>query len=292
MADVIAVRALSKKYGTFTAVAGISFSIAEGSCFGLLGPNGAGKTTTIEMLEGILKPTSGHISLFGQAATKALYRRVGIQFQHTALPDYLTVAETLRLFASFYEQPRAIAELVALCSLGECIRQDTRKLSGGQRQRMLLALALINDPDLLFLDEPTTGLDPQARRNFWELIGSIKAQGKTIVLTTHYMDEAQILCDDIAILDQGQIVARGSPSDLLAEHFSGVLIQIPAANLAGKTADLPFVARHDRIEILTDQLGNTLQQLMAQGIPLAGMQVKSANLDDLFLKLTGHTLRG
>ncbi|WP_320827293.1 ABC transporter ATP-binding protein [Reinekea sp.] len=292
MADVIAVRALVKKYGPLTAVDGINFNIAEGCCFGLLGPNGAGKTTTIEMLEGIIKPTSGHISLFGQTATKALYRRVGIQFQHTALPDYLSVAEILRLFASFYEQPTAIADLIALCSLGEFIGQDARKLSGGQRQRMLLALALINDPDLLFLDEPTTGLDPQARRNFWDLIGSIKAQGRTIVLTTHYMDEAQILCDEIAILDQGEIVARGAPTDLLAEHFRGVLVQIPSENLAGKRLDMAFVARPDWIEIRTEQVDSTLQQLMAQGIPLAGMQVKSANLDDLFLKLTGHALRG
>jgi len=292
MGEVIAVRALVKKYGALTAVDSISLSVPEGCCFGLLGPNGAGKTTTIEMLEGILKPTSGHISLFGQPASKALYRRVGIQFQHTALPDYLTVTETLRLFASLYEQPTPISELVALCSLGEFIRQDVRKLSGGQRQRMLLALALINDPDLVFLDEPTTGLDPQARHNFWDLIGTIKAQGKTIVLTTHYMDEAQTLCDDIAILDQGKIVARGAPGDLLAEHFAGVLVQIPIANLAGHTVDMPFVACHDRIEIRTEQVDNTLQKLMAQGIPLAGMQIKSANLDDLFLKLTGHALRG
>ena len=292
MVDVIEVRSLTKTYGALVAVDGISFAISEGSCFGLLGPNGAGKTTTIEMLEGIVKPTSGQISLFGQPASKALYSRVGIQFQHTALQDYLTVAETLRLFASFYDQPAAIAELVELCALGEFIGQDARKLSGGQRQRMLLALALINNPDLVFLDEPTTGLDPQARRNFWDLIGAIKAQGKTIVLTTHYMDEAQILCDTIAILDQGQIVARGSPNSLLAEHFQGVLVQLPKANLAGRAVDLSFVERNEHIELRTEQLDKTLQQLMAQGIPLDGMQVKSANLDDLFLKLTGHALRG
>ena len=238
MDKVIEVSALTKTYGSLTAVNAIDLSITTGRCFGLLGPNGAGKTTTIEMLEGIVKPTSGDIRLFGEPASKKLFRRVGIQFQNTALQDYLNVVETLKLFASFYENPADIDSLLDLCSLRDFAKQDARKLSGGQRQRMLLALALVNQPDLVFLDEPTTGLDPQARRNFWELVTQIKAQGKSIVLTTHYMDEAEILCDDIAIMDRGRIIAEGSPKSLLDAHFDGVMVLLPKANL--NSTPLPF----------------------------------------------------
>ncbi|MEJ2064885.1 MAG: ABC transporter ATP-binding protein, partial [Reinekea sp.] len=261
-------------------------------CFGLLGPNGAGKTTTIEMLEGIQQPTSGQIFLFGQLATKALFERVGIQFQNTALPDYLKVAETIRMFASFYQHSMDFDRLVDLCALGELLKADTRKLSGGQRQRLLLALALVNDPDLLFLDEPTTGLDPQARRQFWELINSIKAQGKSIVLTTHYMDEAQSLCDEVVIMDRGRLIEHGSPQALLQMHFQGVLVQLPKANLQGKSCPLEFNEKNGLVEVLTERVDVTLQQLIALHIPLEGMQIKQANLEDLFLKLTGHALRG
>ena len=292
MSSVIEVFSLTKKFGDLVAVDDLSFSVPEGICFGLLGPNGAGKTTTIEMLEGIVKPTEGRIELFGQPANKLVYKKVGIQFQNTALQDYIKVKETLELFASFYEQPAAIEELVELCSLQDFINQDARKLSGGQRQRMLLALALINDPDLLFLDEPTTGLDPQARRKFWDLIEKIKANGKSIVLTTHYMDEAQMLCDDVAIMDHGTIIERGAPLSLLKKHFTGVFVQLPKENLAHVNLAEPTVERQDHIEIMTNQVDVTLQQLIAQKVPLDGMQVKNANLDDLFMKLTGHQLDG
>jgi len=292
MSEVISVNALTKKYGELTAVDSLSFSIPQGICFGLLGPNGAGKTTTIEMLEGILKPSSGEIKLFGERATKKVFSRVGIQFQNTALQDYLKVDETLLMFSAFYENPKSVDELLNLCSLTECAKQDARKLSGGQRQRMLLALALVNDPDLIFLDEPTTGLDPQARRNFWQLIDQIKAQGKSIVLTTHYMDEAQVLCDDVAIMDKGKIIERGQPSALLAKHFKGVMVHLPVEHSQGRSIGIPFEVKGEHIEIVTEQVDETLQQLMQMNIPLTGMQIKNANLDDLFLKLTGHELRG
>lgn len=292
MKNAISVEKLSKIFGEKKAVDHLSFAVAEGTCFGLLGPNGAGKTTTIEMMEGILQPTSGDIYLFGQLATKALFERVGIQFQSTSLPDYLKVGETIRMFASFYQQTLPFEQLVDLCALTDLIKADTRKLSGGQRQRLLLALALVNDPDLLFLDEPTTGLDPQARRQFWELIANVKSRGKSIVLTTHYMDEAQMLCDDIAIIDGGRIIERGEPNALLKQHFSGVLIQLPKENLQGKSCPVDFVESNGLVSVLTEQVDTTLQQLMALQVPLEGMQIKQANLDDLFLKLTGHALRG
>lgn len=292
MNNAIAVQGLTKRFGKLTAVDDLTFSVPESICFGLLGPNGAGKTTTIEMLEGIVKPTSGNISLFGRPATKALYERVGIQFQNTALQDYLKVGETLRLFAAFFDNPVDLDELMTLCALTEFENQDARRLSGGQRQRLLLALALVNDPDLIFLDEPTTGLDPQARRNFWDLITQIKARGKSIVLTTHYMDEAEVLCDDIAIMDRGRIIERGSPRTLLTKHFRGALVHLPKANVQGRALPGSYLEKDDGIELMTEQVDATLQDLIARDIPLDGLRVQHANLEDLFLKLTGHALRG
>lgn len=293
MQPVISVTDLVKRYQNVVAVDHISFAVAEGSCFGLLGPNGAGKTTTIELLEGILQPTSGQILYFGAPlAARNLYRDIGIQFQHTALQDYLTVRETLRLFSSFYEQTLPISELIELCSLQEFVQRDARKLSGGQRQRLLLALALVNDPKVVFMDEPTTGLDPQARHNFWDLVNAIKARGKTVILTTHYMDEAQTLCDQIAIMDQGRIVVTGAPDDLLAQHFAGVLVwlndtAVPEAVLSRYGAQ----RRSGRLQFQTTQVDALLADLIQAGVSLDSLQVKAPNLDDLFLKLTGSELR-
>ena len=225
------------------AVRGISFSITEGSCFGLLGPNGAGKTTTIEMMEGILAPDAGSALFRGKPIGHRFREKVGIQFQNTALPEFITVKETLELFRAFYPEPRSIDEVVELCSLSDILTRDNRKLSGGQRQRMLLAIALIPRPEMLFLDEPTTGLDPQARRNFWELIEGVKKENTTILLTTHYMDEAQALCDRIAIVDQGKILEIDTPDNLLKAHFTGQLICLPLQEGNGKTAEILFVAR-------------------------------------------------
>ena len=292
MDAIVQVERLCKTYDDLTAVDGISFSVPKGCCFGLLGPNGAGKTTTIEMMEGLIKPDSGSIRFFGRPLDKQALSHIGIQFQHTALQDFLTVEETLDLFASFYPEPADKLHVMQLCDLTSIAKQRHQKLSGGQKQRLLLALALINDPQILFLDEPTTGLDPHARRKFWDLINNIKAQGKTVILTTHYMDEAEYLCDEIVIMDRGKIIAQDTPHALLAQHFSGAIIRLPIANLNGAKTSLfgrPFGQSH--VDIDATNVEQSISGLLAQGIQLEGLQVKSANLDDLFIKLTGHQLQ-
>jgi ABC-2 type transport system ATP-binding protein len=290
MPALLEVRDLVKQYPRVRAVDGLSFEVAEGICFGLLGPNGAGKSTTIEMLEGLLKPTSGSIAFRG-APLGAHYReRIGIQFQSTALQDYLTVRENLRFFSALYPKRRPLAELIELCRLEEFLDRDSGKLSGGQRQRLLLAIALVNDPELLFLDEPTTGLDPQARRNFWELVRGIKAQGKTVLLTTHYMEEAYLLCDEIAIVDHGRIIARGSPAALLAEHFEESVLELPAME-ADKLNSLPAKRKGEVAEIHTADVNGTVAALLAAGASLAQLRIRPRTLEDLFLELTGQELR-
>jgi ABC-2 type transport system ATP-binding protein len=282
---------LVKLYPKVRAVDGISFEVAEGSCVGLLGPNGAGKSTTIEMLEGLLKPTSGQV-LFRGAPLGGHYReKVGIQFQHTALQDHLSTRENLRFFSALYPRRRPLDELVALCRLEEFLDRDTSKLSGGQRQRLLLAIALVNQPEVLFLDEPTTGLDPQARRNFWELVQGIKAQGKTIVLTTHYMEEAYLLCDHLVIVDHGRIIAQGSPGSLLAQHFDDSVMELPAAEAGKMGADPACKLRGDTAEIHTPDLNGTIARLQAAGASLAQLRIRPRTLEDLFLELTGRELR-
>ena len=210
---------LRKQYGDVVAVDGLSLEVRRGECFGLLGPNGAGKTTTIEILEGLLAPDAGDVEVLGlrwRTHERELRQRLGIQLQETQLPDKLTVTETLRLFRSFYGQGRSIDELLKVVELES--KRDGRvgKLSGGQKQRLSLACALAGDPDLLFLDEPTTGLDPQSRRQLWHLLDRFRAAGGTILLTTHYMDEAEFLCDRVAIVDHGKVIAQGAPKELIS----------------------------------------------------------------------------
>jgi ABC-2 type transport system ATP-binding protein len=212
MPPVLEVRDLVKQYPGVRAVDGVSFAIPEGQCFGLLGPNGAGKTTTVEMMEGVTTPTAGEVLYRGERLGSRFRAEAGIQFQKTALQDFLTVRETLTLFTRLYPRRRPVDELIRTCALEQVAERDNRKLSGGQMQRLLLGIALANDPRVLFLDEPTTGLDPQARHNFWDLIRAIKAEGRTVLLTTHYMEEAYFLCDVIAIMDRGRIIAEGPPS--------------------------------------------------------------------------------
>lgn len=289
---LLEVRNLIKHYPQVHAVNGVSFNLAAGTCFGLLGPNGAGKTTTVEILEGIHSPTAGEILYKGEPVGKQFRNEAGIMFQSTALQDFITVRETLQMFARLYPQHADIDNLILRCNLGEYLDRDNRKLSGGQRQRLLLAIALVNNPNMIFLDEPTTGLDPQARRNFWDLIESIKAEGRTILLTTHYMDEAYVLCDEIAIMDHGQIIAQGSPKHLLAKHFNDVVLQLPAVDL--KNADaLPYAMHQHKelIEITTQDVNQTIKELLARDISLSHLQIRSRNLDDLFLDLTGKQLR-
>jgi len=291
MGAILEIRNLTKHYGSVRAVDGISFAVQEGHCFGLLGPNGAGKTTTIEMIETILSPDSGDIDYRGSGIDRAFREKIGIQFQSTALQEFLTVRETLVLFSRLYTHPRPVEEIVKICSLGDIIGRDNRKLSGGQRQRMLLGIALINDPEILFLDEPTTGLDPNARRNFWELIHRIKARGKTIILTTHYMDEAEILCDDIVIMDHGKIIERGNPGILLHKYFDDAVIRLPAKNIRGEP-ELPcaFEIKNGWLKINCNDIDGIVRELMNHGISLSGMSIEKPNLDDLFVSLTGASL--
>ncbi|WP_448548314.1 ABC transporter ATP-binding protein [Thalassotalea fusca] len=290
--SIIQVSNLRKVYKDVVAVDDVSFSINKGCCFGLLGPNGAGKTTTIEIMEGIISATSGDVYYYGKPAAPDIAQQIGIQFQHTALQDFLTVKETLDLFTSFYHKTMPVEQLIEMCDLREFLDRDNRLLSGGQRQRLLLALALINDPDIIFLDEPTTGLDPQARRNFWQLIQRIKSHDKTVILTTHYMDEAQQLCDDIVIMDSGRVIERGTPHQLLNKHFSQVFIYLPAHQVPERLSQQhQWQIVGDRIEITTDKIEQMMSLLIAENVSLDGVHVKSANLDDLFLKLTGHSLR-
>jgi ABC-2 type transport system ATP-binding protein len=295
MTVLLSVRDLRKHYrsrsGTVQAVNGVDFEVPAGICFGLLGPNGAGKSTTVEMLEGILQPSGGEIRFRGEPLGPQYRERVGIQFQHTALQDFLTVRENLRFFSALYPQATSFDSLVATCRLEEFLDRDSRKLYGGQRQRLLLAIALVNDPELLFLDEPTTGLDPQARRNFWELVRDIKARGKTVVLTTHYMDEAYALCDDIAIMDHGRIIARGSPRHLLAEHFNDTVLEIPADQLEGHAHGFSALYKGDIAEIMTADVNDAVRRLLEAGVSLAQLKIRPRTLEDLFLELTGKELR-
>ncbi|MGD9599041.1 MAG: ABC transporter ATP-binding protein [Steroidobacteraceae bacterium] len=293
MTPILEVRNLVKLYPRVTAVDGVSFAVAEGCCFGLLGPNGAGKTTTVEIMEGILPASSGEVLYRGARLDNRFRNDAGILFQKTALQDFLTVRQTLNLFRGLYPQGYDIDELLQLCSLQKLADRDNRKLSGGQQQRLLLAVALVNDPSILFLDEPTTGFDPQARRNFWKLIESVKARRRTIILTTHYMEEAQRLCDEIAIMDRGQIIARGPPRQLLAAHFAEVLLELPRDDFPPSARHLPLrvIDGADRIEITTDDLDGTLKALMQAQVPLRNLRIRPPNLEDLFLELTGKELR-
>jgi ABC-2 type transport system ATP-binding protein len=290
---ILEVRNLVKKYPSVTAVDGLSLAVPEGICLGLLGPNGAGKTTTIEIMEGILAATSGEVRYRGAALDQRFREEAGILFQKTALQDFLTVRQSITMFRGLYQAGLDVEEVIRLCALEKLADRDNRKLSGGQQQRLLLAIALVNDPALLFLDEPTTGLDPQARRNFWDLIRAIKARKRTLILTTHYMEEAELLCDEIAIMDRGRIIARGPPRRLLQEHFAEVMLELPKQDLPASARSLPlrFIDTVERVEITTDDLDATLRTLIDAHVPLSNLRIRPANLEDLFLELTGKELR-
>ncbi len=293
MTAVLEIKNLVKIYKDVVAVNDISFSIDPGICFGLLGPNGAGKTTTIEVIEDDIKPSSGEILYKGRPRRESFKDEVGIQFQSTSLLSLLTVRETLETFQSLYRDNAAIDELVKMCHLTEFQHQYNDKISGGQRQRFLLALALINRPALLFLDEPSTGLDPQARRNLWDLVGQIKKEGKTIILTTHYMEEAQYLCDEIAIMDHGRIIARGNPTELIRKHSPEMTVTLPKNHLTlgSDQLSLPVREVNGRFEIRTNDVDACLNMLMSRGIDLSDLVIKSPNLETVFLNLTGRQLR-
>jgi ABC-2 type transport system ATP-binding protein len=293
MAPIIEIQNMVKTYPGVRAVGGVSLTIEQGICFGLLGPNGAGKTTLIEVVEGIHAPDAGAVLYKGSPVGDRFRKEAGIQFQVTSLQEFLTVRETLRLFKNLYPRTMDMNEVIRLCSLEEFLDRDTRKLSGGQRQRLLMALAIINDPDVLFLDEPTTGLDPQSRRNFWDLINLIKARNKSVVLTTHYMDEAYTLCDEIAIMDRGKIIAQGTPERLLKEHFGNLILQLPEDAIDGKLDGLDLCTSHKPgwCEIRTHDVDGTVKLLLERGVSLNRMNMRTWSLEDLFIALTGKDLR-
>ena len=301
---VLLVEDLHKSYGPVQAVRGVSFTVAAGEVFGLLGPNGAGKTTAVETVIGLLRRDRGKVLLFGLDPEKdplSIKSRIGVQLQSIHLFPRLTVFETLRLFGSFYPKSRSPEELLALLGLTDKARSPVEKLSGGQLKRLSVALALVGDGEALFFDEPTSGLDPQSRRGLWEVIERLREEGKTVFLTTHYLDEAERLCDRVAIMDEGRIIALGRPKDLIAEHFREKALEIPLAGLDDVTffEDLPGVTRiqrdEDVVTLYTQDLAQTFLALSrlseARGISLRNVVVREATLEDVFLRLTGRRIR-
>jgi ABC-2 type transport system ATP-binding protein len=296
---------LRKRYGKTQAVDGISFSVKSGEIFGMLGPNGAGKTTTIEMVEGLRTPDDGHITVLGLEQPKEqreIKMRIGIQLQTTSLYPKLTVTELLDLFHKFYPGRKTLStdELIQLVDLGEKKSTRSKELSGGQRQRLSVALAMVNDADLLFLDEPTTGMDPQARRQLWDVIQGLKSRGKTIMLTTHYLEEAEQLCDRVAIVDHGHIIELGAPSDLIHRYFNEIAIEFQNGHASPESYQaLPGVSHatleDNRVTVYSHDVPQTMAALLTQetgeGQALQGLSVRSATLEDVFLKLTGRALR-
>ena len=278
--SAITVRQLRKSYGALEAVRGIDFEVQRGEVFGLLGPNGAGKTTTVEVLEGYRKRDAGDVQVLGVDPAEAggdWRERIGVVLQSSAMYETLTVDEMLRLFAGYYRQPRPIEEVAALVGLREKQDERVRRLSGGQRRRLDLGLALIGDPELIFLDEPTTGFDPEARRRAWDTIGGLRQLGKTILLTTHYLDEAERLSDRVAVVRDGEIVAIGPPTELTAE--------LPAT-------EIRFRRDGEEIVLQTEEPTRVLHELAAEalaaGRELEGLEVKRASLEDVYLALTAR----
>jgi len=304
-ATALAIRDLSKSYGDVHAVSHLDLEVNTGECFGLLGPNGAGKTTTIEICEGLLTADSGEVEVLGMrwsSDERALRNALGIQLQETQLSDKLTVTETVRLFRSFYSNGLDVAEVISLVQLDEKSDARVGTLSGGQKQRLAVACALVGDPSVLFLDEPTTGLDPQSRRQLWELITRFRAQGRTIVLTTHYMDEAERLCDRVAIVDQGRVIALDTPRALIAslgaEHVIGFRTEgDPPADDALRSLDGVTAVRHENgaIGLTSTELRRTMPALLAhleqRRLRLTELSTHSATLEDVFMALTGRHLR-
>ncbi len=290
---ILEVDNLRKQFHKIEAVRDVSFAVETGSCFGLLGPNGAGKTTTMEMVEDIIEPTSGTISYRGKARDESFRQEIGIQFQHTSLLNFLSVKETLNCYRQLYDNPEDLDWLIERCDLGSILGQRNSRLSGGQYQRLMLALALVNRPVLVFLDEPSTGLDPQSRRYLWEIVNDIKADGTTIMMTTHSMDEAQYLCDTIAIMDNGRIIAEGSPAQLITTHCKTNTISLQGNEGASELDQmgLTYQLTNGSLVIRTDNVDAILHELLKSGINLSGMRVQSPNLEDVFLTLTGKQLR-
>lgn len=284
---------VTKRYGALVAVNDLTLKVPKGVCFGLLGPNGAGKTTLVEIIEGIISPTSGRVLYHGLERSSAYREKIGIMFQQTALTAFMTVEETLKTFQALYPQTMDIEALIRMCHLEDIRRQLNDRISGGQRQRLLLALALINQPELLFLDEPSTGLDPQARRNLWDIVSSVKREGKSIILTTHYMEEAQELCDIVAIMDHGRIIAQGSPDELIERYTEGGQIIFPIEIEKNLPNHLGFevIKRDHHLMLQVSDINAAVETLLAEGVNLSHMAVHAPTLETVFLNLTGRQLR-
>jgi ABC-2 type transport system ATP-binding protein len=304
MGPVIEVVDARKAFGDVQAVDGISFTVERGEIFGLLGPNGAGKTTTIEMLEGLSKPDSGVLRVLGLDSRKDATRikqRIGVQLQTAALYPHLTVAEIMELFASFYERSRPTGPIIEALGLTEKRRALTRTLSGGQQQRLSVALALVNDPELVFLDEPTTGMDPAARRSLWDLIEQMKRDGRSILMTTHYMEEAEALCDHLAIMDHGKILETGTVEEIISRRFTERAVQFDALDKLddahmGHFPGVTKVAHEGELGLLytTDvpaTIGALLEATDALGVEPTNLTIRRPSLEDVFLALTGRALR-
>ncbi len=300
---------LTKRYGDVVAVAGLDLTVETGECFGLLGPNGAGKTTTIEILEGLTLPDAGEVEVlgmrWGMGHDRALRQRLGIQLQETQLADKLTVEETLHLFRSFYRASQTVDDVLTLVELEEKRGSWVNKLSGGQKQRLAVACALVSRPELLFLDEPTTGLDPQSRRQLWDVVTAFRARGGSVLLTTHYMEEAERLCDRVAIMDHGQMIALGTPRQLIASLGAEHVVEFALADGAGRAptvdelAVLPGVQAvrpaPDRCALTVTAVHRAVPALLAllerRGAELSMLATHHATLEDVFVSLTGRQLR-
>jgi ABC-2 type transport system ATP-binding protein len=291
---------LVKKYGDVTAVDGLDLEVARGECFGLLGPNGAGKTTTVEILEGLNDPTAGSVEVLGMRwsdGERALRERIGLSLQETNFPERLTVREVLRLFRSFFSKGRTVDEVLDLVSLRE--KQDawTEKLSGGQRQRLAVAVGLVGDPEVLFLDEPTTGLDPQSRRQLWDVITAFRAAQRTVLLTTHYMDEAEKLCNRVAIVDRGKVIALGTPQALIESLGGPEIVEVQTKQAPRELPPLAGVHAQKPIEggrlFTVEQLHVALPEILGALEPygIENLVTRRATLEDVFVQLTGRRLR-
>jgi ABC-2 type transport system ATP-binding protein len=307
-APAVAVRDLRKSYGALEAVRGISLAIGAGECFGLLGPNGAGKTTTVEILEGLLRPTSGEAEVLGRRwgrDDREIRERLGVCLQQTVLAEKLEVGETVTLFRAFFRSGRDPRDVIREVGLQDKARARVGTLSGGQKQRLAVACALVGDPELLFLDEPTTGLDPQSRRQVWDIVDGFKKRGRTVVLTTHYMDEAEKLCDRIAVVDQGRIIAEGTPRELIRSLGGDHVIEIAVEEGApgelgpGDLSDLPSVrgvhaeAGHLVLTVTEPHvaIAPLLERVASSGFRLSSLATRHASLEDVFVSLTGRHLR-
>lgn len=305
-APSLLIQGLKKTFGEVQAVDGLDLEVWPGECFGLLGPNGAGKTTTIEICEGLTAADNGRVELLGlnwQTGSAELRQRIGIQLQETQFPDKLTVEETIRLFRSFYRKGIDVEESIRTAQLEEKRKARVGGLSGGQKQRLAMATALVGDPELLFLDEPTTGLDPQARRHLWDLVEGLKHAGRTIILTTHYMDEAERLCDRVAIMDHGRAIALGTPQELIETVGGEDVVEFAVSSngsLDNEALEAIPGARaysvHEGVHRLSvSELHKAAPRIFAlleeQGLHLSEFRTHSATLEDVFVRLTGRNLR-